>query len=302
MNTLKIKTSSFKDYLSRNYTLGTTKRYSRAVRLFLGYMGNKEAVEQATYNQIINYLHTLRERKYSNSHMTAELAGLKALYTYLVIKGTRIDNPTMSIFLNDRRRNDIQYQNLFSREDLEQLLEQGSRYKLLTNRNKLAMSFYTYQALNTGEIVKLTLDDADIDKGTVFIKAGSKTNSRILPLENKQILYLDRYLHFERPKLIEKQELKSRYQGAKLLIGKLGNPVTGDQVQYLTESKRSIFPMRTLNPKTIRASVLVNLFKQGWDVKDVQLFAGHKYPSTTERYKPEDLSDLKEAVERWGLW
>lgn len=87
-----------------------------------------------------------------------------------------------------------------------------------------------------------------------------------------------------------------------MLIGKLGNPASSDQIQYLTESQRHLFSERKVNPKTIRTSVLVNLFKQGWDIKDVQLFAGHKYPSTTERYKPHDLSNLKEAVEKWGVW
>jgi len=293
---------NFNQYLRKNYTQGTTKRYARGVRLLLEFLGSKEAVEQATYKDIINYLHTLREQKYSHAHVAAELAGIKALYVYLTISGARVDNPTLSIFLNSPRPNDVQFQNLFKKHELEQLLEQESRYKILTNRNRLVLSFYIYQALATGEIVKLTLDDVDIDKGTLFIKAGTKTNSRILPLETKQILYLDRYLHQERPKLLAKREESSQYTGTKLLIGKLGNPASGDQVQYLTESKRFLFPERTLNPKTIRASALVNLFKQGWDVKDVQLFAGHKYPSTTERYKPEDLSDLKDAVERWHLW
>ncbi len=75
-----------------------------------------------------------------------------------------------------------------------------------------------------------------------------------------------------------------------------------DQIHHLVESQRFEFPERKLNPKTIRQSVIVNLFKQGWDVKDVQLFAEHGFPSTTERYKPQDLSELKDAVERWHVW
>ncbi len=57
-----------------------------------------------------------------------------------------------------------------------------------------------------------------------------------------------------------------------------------DQIHYLVESQRFEFPERKLNPKTIRQSVIVNLFKQGWDLKDVQLFAGYRHISSTEAY------------------
>ncbi|MBO6516836.1 MAG: hypothetical protein JJ975_09835 [Bacteroidia bacterium] len=75
-----------------------------------------------------------------------------------------------------------------------------------------------------------------------------------------------------------------------------------DKSQCLVQSQRFLFPERKLNPKIIHQSVLVNLFKQGWDVKDIQLFAGHRFPFTTGRYKPQDLTELKDAVERWHVW
>lgn len=59
---------------------------------------------------------------------------------------------------------------------------------------------------------------------------------------------------------------------------------------------REPFPERKLNSTTIRRAVFVNLFKLGWDVRDVQLFAGHHYASTTERYKPTDLSEMEEGL------
>jgi len=84
-----------------------------------------------------------------------------------------------------------------------------------------------------------------LDKVTLSIKAGTNTNSRILPLETKQILFLDRYLNLERPKFIKHWI----YLGNRLLIGKLGSHITNDQIHYLVESQRSEFLERKLNPK-----------------------------------------------------
>ncbi|MBO6516839.1 MAG: tyrosine-type recombinase/integrase [Bacteroidia bacterium] len=290
--------TSFNQYLAQNYTKGTARRYARSVRMLLQAFGSQDAVEQASFRDITNYLHEMRKQKLSSEHIRTELSGIKALYTYLVLAGKRMDNPTLNLYIHNTKRKDIQFQNLFSRQELEQLLERESRYKLLRNRNKLILSLYIYQGLTTGEIQKLHLDDLDVDRATVLIKAGTNTNSRILPLESNQVLFLDRYVNKERSELVKLEN----YAGSQLFLGKLGSPITNDQIHYLVESQRFLFVQRKLNPKTIRQSVLVNLFKQGWDVKDVQLFAGHRFPSTTERYKPQDLSELKEAVEKWHVW
>jgi len=82
----------------------------------------------------------------------------------------------------------------------------------------------------------------------------------------------------------------------KLIISKLGSEENGEGISYLIETMRSKFPDRKLNPKTIRQSVIANLLKQGKDLRLVQAFAGHKYPSTTERYKQNQVEDLKKEV------
>jgi integrase/recombinase XerD len=45
--------------------------------------------------------------------------------------------------------------------------------------------------------------------------------------------------------------------------------------------------------------VIANLLKQGHDLSLVQNFAGHKYPSTTEKYKQSEIETLKAAVNKY---
>ena len=102
---------------------------------------------------------------------------------------------------------------------------------------------------------------------------------------------LAKYLEDDRPKLL-KQETEA------LLIGKLGNAETGEGIGYLVETLKSRFGNRKLNPRTIRQSVIANLLKDGNDLRLVQAFAGHKYPSTTERYRQTGIEQLQQAIER----
>ena len=97
------------------------------------------------------------------------------------------------------------------------------------------------------------------------------------------------YLQNDRPKLIKTDTQK-------LIISKLGTEENGEGIGYIIETCRHLFPDRKLNAKTIRQSVLTNLLKEGKDLRLVQAFAGHKYPSTTEKYKQTHIEHLKQQV------
>jgi integrase/recombinase XerD len=240
----------------------------------------------------MEYIGKLREAGLGVDHIRTDLAGLKQYYKFLVKTGVRVDDPARHIHLKDRQSRDIQFQDLFTREELDLLLDRSDRYGILQWRNKLIISFYVHQGMTTGEIVCLKVTDLDLDKGEVFIQASSKQCSRTLPLHARQVMFVERYLTFDRPSLM-------RADTDALLVSKLGTAVKGEDCHYLIESARALFPERTLNPITVRQSVIVNLFRHGMDIRDVQLFAGHHYASTTERYRPTDLSRLKGAMERF---
>lgn len=249
-------------------------------------------MRDARYKDLVEHIGALRSRGLSADHIRTELAGLKQYYTYLVRIGARLDNPSRYIVLKDGQQRDIQFQDLFSPEELELLLDRPNRYGILQWRNKLIVSLYIYQGLTTGEIARMRVSYIDLDKGSLFILSSPRQCSRILPLRANQVIFLERYLTFDRPCLL-------RSATDALLLSKLGSIVKGEDCHYLIESARELFPERTLNPMTVRQSVIVNLFDQGWDIRDVQLYAGHHYASTTERYKPTDLSTLQGALDQF---
>ncbi len=88
---------------------------------------------------------------------------------------------------------------------------------------------------------------------------------------------LYKYIHDDRPKLL-KMDTKT------LIINKSGKPEKGEEISYLVSTQKGLFPMRKLNPRTIRQSVITNLLDAGHDLRKVQVFAGHRYPSSTEQY------------------
>ncbi|MGD1843400.1 MAG: tyrosine-type recombinase/integrase [Thermonemataceae bacterium] len=274
-------------YLKEKHAPSTVKRYLREIELFISSL---ETLLQnpvtANYNQIMVYLGELR---HTQSNITPCLCAIKKYYSYLVAQGIRKDNPAQAIKLRDHRNRDIQLQDLFTPQELALLLERKERYPLLKNRNQLILSLLIYQALTNGDIINLTLDDLDLAEGKIHIKAARKTNARTLLLQPKQVYLLMNYLQTDRPQLLKEQT-------SQLIISSRGHAETGEGISYLVETCKGFFPNRKLNAKTIRQSVITNLLKSGKDLRLVQAFAGHKYPSSTEKYKQSHLEALKNQV------
>jgi integrase/recombinase XerD len=281
---------SLHDYLITNNAPSTAKRYLSEINLFLFSLEKKGVNPKlATYTHIMDYIGTLRG-KYSN--LSCQLHGVKKYYSYLISTGQRKDNPARYIRLRDKISRDIQLQDLFTTAELSLLMNRRERYVLLKNKNLIVLSLLIYQGLRSGDVTQLTLENINLEQGTVYIKQGRKTNARTLKLQAKQVFWLMNYLTNDRPKL-----LKSTSDN--LIISNRGTAETGEGVSYLIATFKYLFPKRNLNPLTVRQSVITNLLKQGKDLRLVQVFAGHKYPSTTERYKQTQVEELKNEVMKY---
>lgn len=279
-----------KEYLKQHTAPSTADRYIREInRFFISNEKKKLETKTANYSQIIAYIGERREQFQKSSSIGCTLHAIKHYYSYLVQIGERKDNPAQSIRLRDKRSRDIQTQDLFTTEELERVLDRKERFKILTNRNLLVISLLIYQGLANREVKNLELNDIDLKEAKINIKASGKNNGRILKLNAKQMYFLMNYLNEDRPILL-------KTESNKLIISSRGTAETGEGIHYIIETSKDIFPTKNLNPVTIRQSVITNLLKSGNDLRIVQTFAGHKYPSATENYKQTHLEELKNQV------
>jgi integrase/recombinase XerD len=282
---------NIENYLQTHYSPDTSKAYKREIEI---YLSNYPTAEKANYAALTNYIGLLRKRYNKASTIARIVSSLKVYYNYLCFCGIRNDNPTKAIKLRDKKSRDIQLQDLFTAEELEILLNRKERYTNLDYRNKVLSSLLIYQALHPGEIENLLVENIDLNTGSIYIKPTFKTNSRTLQLKPNQILLFNSYINEIRFKLLNGNASNS------LLIGIRGGAMSGEDItKHIKRSFKELYPNRKVNAQTIRQSVITNLLKQGHDLSLVQAFAGHKTPSTTERYKQSEIETLKAAVNKY---
>lgn len=278
------------DYLCKHYTKRTAKIYLFDIN---NYLSNYPEAAGAVYRDVVAYIGTLRTRYNKASTLNRIVSAVKAYYDFLCDVGKRSDNPARSVVLKDQRSRDIQLQDLFTTAELEALLERKERYVHLAYRNKVLMSLLIYQALLPLELEALRIEDIDLSNGMLRVGSSAKTKARALSLRPNQVLLFYEYLQEVRPVL-----LRGKNSGT-LLIGIRGEAMRAEDItKHVKRSYAGWYPGRSVTAQTIRQSVIANQLKAGHDLSIVQLFAGHKYPGSTERYKQHEIETLKAAIQK----
>jgi integrase/recombinase XerD len=279
------------EYLQKHYTPDTAKAYQREIEI---YQSNFKEADKAVYKDILHYIGLLRQRYSKAATLSRIVSSIKVYYDYLCSQEIRDDNPARSIQLKDKQSRDIQLQDLFTTEELEALLNRKERYNNLACRNKVLVSLIIYQALHPQAIEALTVQDIELTTGSIYIKSTAKTNGRVLQLKPNQILLFYEYINEIRPKLLKESSSNA------ILIGLRGEAMKGEDItKHVKRSFKETYPERKVNAQTIRQSIIANLLKQGHDLSLVQGFAGHKYPSATQRYRQDEIETLKAAVNKY---
>lgn len=136
------------------------------------------------------------------------------------------------------------------------------------------------------------MKDIDFDSGKVYVRGGRKLAARTLELKPQQIVMFQKYIKTSRKVLI-------KCTSTKLIISQRGVPETVDGINSMIEPLKELFSDRNLNPSTIRQSVIANLLNHyKKPLESVQLFAGHKWPSTTLQYKSKNINEQRELINK----
>ena len=293
--------STLEQYLQKKYSKSTLYSNLFLIKRFTDYYQNK--APKATFKEVLNYIEHLR-KNYNLHPKTLRhcLYGVKIYFNYLLETGQRNDHPCSELFLKDKIDKQIQVDTLYSPETLETFFEtyQIRKKKYLENRNKIIISLLIYQALKVKEIAELEIQNINLEKCEIFIKASAELTakspqSRTLPLQAKQILLIYNYLEKDRVKLLQynnKKETETSF-----ILGQYGEKINPHGIgKMINETKPKT---EQIKPIKIRQSVIANFLKKENDTRIVQVFSGHRRASTTIQYKQTEFELLQNAVNNY---
>ncbi len=300
--------SKFKEWLIlKKYSPATTETTVRLVEYFSRWAEG----ESITELEEISYQDAMMFMQWSNKHGASQktianyLNHIRKFYQFLMSEGEVKENPVAHIKVQGIKRKI--YYDVLNTEELQLLYSQypttitaapgknippQQRNILSRRRNKVILSLLVYQGLRVEEVAALNLQDLQLREGKITIHSQRRTAARTMKLEPHQVYELMDYVHEIRKQFLQTTEATDKL----FLQWRKGENFYGITQMMLSHLRK--INSRIKNFDQIRASVITAWLKQ-YDLRKVQYLAGHKYVSSTEEYKANNIDELQDDITKF---
>jgi site-specific recombinase XerD len=281
---------------------------------------NYTSIDNLTYLELLNFVKHCKEGTCGERSRTIKIQTIKLrlnsinkYYEYLKHIGIIERNPVKKIKLKGEQKTITQ--NIFTYTELEQLYNEYLQLKADTihskiapyakQRNNVLLSLMLWQGVKSGEAQKLTLQDINLNEGTINIPKLGRGASRQLKLHPNQIIQFYKYINETLPYLQSENNHynnKPSIRSKSLLIGEIGGASPLFNL-IITCSYYSILQqLKGINQKVhdisqLRTSIIIHWIKV-YGKRQAQYMAGHKHILSTERYELQELDSLTDSLLR----
>ncbi|MBL7888010.1 MAG: tyrosine-type recombinase/integrase [Bacteroidia bacterium] len=297
---------SFEEYLIiKRYSKSTIQGMMLTAERFRAFTKEQNIpLENISYADVMAYIQILNKQGTKQKTQNTYVAAIKRYIDHLVTLGIMPSNPTEHIKLQGtNQRNLYQVLNL---EELEKLYyqypasHQREIQQLVAKQNKIIVGLLVWQGLRTEDLCRLTITDLKLREGKIFIPGGRKTEQRTLELKSHQVIEMMDFIHETRKAIMQRNNIQTQQPALsadRLFIGVAGSSEIYSIMKSIVAQLKKQEP-KLKNVKQIRASVITLWLKQ-YNLRKVQYMAGHRYVSSTEKFKINDLEGLQEELNKY---
>jgi len=292
---------SFTNYQkSKAYTNQTIASRITTIKMFFKWLDKENLeVENVSYNDLLLYVKYKSKNGASQRTIQTYIGGIKLFYDHLIEVGKITNNPTTTIEIKGAKRKVLYY--ILEPQELNALYNQFKSDTAKEIRDKVMLGLLVNQGLKSEELSKLGVNDINLREGKIEVPGGRKSNSRTMRLEAHQVMEMYDYVLKVRLEILQlspKRKSQFKVETDILFIGEAGSSSSfSNMMTRLMIKVRKLNP-NVLNAKQIRASVITKWLKV-YNLREVQVLAGHRYISSTEQYLQNDMEGLQEEVQQF---
>lgn len=273
----------FLNYLvsEKALSVNSVKSYENDLKNFFNYLKQRQLFPlKCGKDEIVHYLLHLKEKGYAVSSVARQISSLKQFYKFLIIENIIDYDPTEGI---ESPKKWIRLPKAVDVEQIKRLLSVmlKSRYFL---RDLTMLELMYASGVRVSELVNLKLTDINLEAGFIRVR-GKGQKERVVPVAERTIEKIKKYLVELRPKLLKK--------GASdfVFLNNRGKPMSR---QRFWQNLKEIGKLAgvEITPHMIRHSFATHLLEGGADLRAVQKMLGHSDISTTQIYTKVTMNRL----------
>ena len=280
--------------VERGLAANTVDSYRRDLTGFGAFLEARgKGLDRFSKNDILDYVDHRRGQAYSLSSLCRFLSSVKGLSKFLLIEKAIEDDPAENL------RSPKKWERLPKALSVDQVKEvlavsvappagkNGARNAGRALRDAVMLEVLYASGLRVSELVSLRLRDVNLEAGFLRV-LGKGSKERIVPLNNRAIKRLKRYISEVRPEM-----LKGRLSEYVFLTNR-GAPMTRQRFWQRIRAYGKLLGTR-ISPHTIRHSFATHLLEGGADLRSLQKMLGHSDIATTQIYTKVTMDRIKKV-------
>ncbi len=244
------------------------------------------------YQKHVFALLNTQGRPYAVAAQNLHLIVLDSLFRYLKRSGYMPHNPAAEI--EHAREPQRLPKAVPTAREIKRLLNVPDTSTVLGYRDRTIMEVFYTTGMRLMEMVKLKVQDIDLDHGLLIVRQGKGKKDRVVPLGRMAAKYLETYLQGIRSEL-----LRGRPDASHVFLTVLGGAFCARAMaQRIAKHVERVKLSASVTPHVFRHACATHMIRNRANIRHVQEMLGHSRLETTERYLQLTITDLKEAHAR----
>jgi len=285
---------SFFDYLKieRGLSKNTIQSYEDDLQAYSSFLAAAgiQNILSANSEVLSKFMFYEKDRKLSAATIARRISCIKTLYKFFTREGFIKENVTELIQSPKlwKRIPDV-----LNEEEVKRIIECPDLHKKQGIRDRAILETMYAAGLRVSETANLLVNNLNLEVGFIRVK-GKGSKERIVPVGNKAIHFLQRYLQEVRCLLLKKKESPF------VFLNKSGARLSRQSIwKMITATVRQAGIRKQVTPHTLRHSFATHLLEGGADLRSVQEMLGHADISTTQIYTHVNKKKLVEVYQRY---
>jgi integrase/recombinase XerD len=266
--------------------LSTIKSYMYDLKQLETYLKTEGgSMRDAKADDLSRFIRALFDSGLNPSSINRKISTVKTFYRYMLFSSQISHNPAADLeLLKVGRKLPI----ILSVDEIAAIIEAADEPTPLGQRDRACLELLYAAGMRISEMLGLKLTDLDLDNRLVSI-IGKGNKQRIVPIGNKAVKAVDRYIVEGRAQLVK------RHFSNTLVLNVRGRQLSRmGFLKILRKYRIKAGIKKRVSAHMFRHSFATHLLEAGADLRVVQELLGHSDISTTQIYTHIDREYLKQ--------
>ncbi|MFT6926935.1 MAG: integrase/recombinase XerD [Psychromonas sp.] len=266
-------------WLERGLSQNTLASYRHDLRLVETFLATKSlSLYAASSFDLIDYFsyRLNAEIEYKNASTARLMSALRRYYQYLCREKMRADDPSAKL---ESPKIIKPLPKSLSESEVDGLLASPDLSDSVQFRDKAMLELLYATGLRVSELVGLAMEEINLKQGVVRV-TGKGNKTRLVPLGEEAIYWVDRYIEEARPDLLRGQSSDVLFPSRRGTV--MVRQTFWHRIKFYAQLCG--IDKEALSPHVLRHAFATHLLNYGADLRVVQMLLGHSDLSTTQIY------------------